>query len=311
MAQKKEGAQPHLGKIDNFHGDRSVVITKKQLDSLKKNPIFGDLYLSDIGFYPNAKDHFRNRDNGTPEHILIYCIDGSGYIKINGQAYQLSPNTFFVIEGWQQHTYWASEPDPWSIYWLHFGGERSILFQKHFNKVNDIKPSGNSRTDDRIRLFNEILTVLESGLTKENIEYTNLWLSSLLTTFFYIETFCNAKGFRDSDPVEHSILFMQNNINKLLKMDDIAKRVNLSASHLSKLFRNKTGTSPMDYFINLKMQEGIRLMTNRSMRIKEVAFNLGYNDPFYFTRIFTKHIGVNPTSFLRTSKRTTKYQQLP
>jgi AraC-like DNA-binding protein len=77
----------------------------------------------------------------------------------------------------------------------------------------------------------------------------------------------------------------------------------MSESHLSKIFRQKTGTSPIDYFIDLKMQEAIRLLSNKSLRIKEVAFELGYDDPYYFTRIFTKQIGISPATFLKISRR--------
>jgi AraC-like DNA-binding protein len=51
------------------------------------------------------------------------------------------------------------------------------------------------------------------------------------------------------------------------------------------------------------MQEAIRLLTNKSLRIKEVAFKLGYSDQYYFTRIFTKQIGTSPASFIKTSRR--------
>ncbi len=96
---------------------------------------------------------------------------------------------------------------------------------------------------------------------------------------------------------------MQKNINKSLTIKDISKHVELSESHFSKIFRNKTGTSPLEYFINLKMQEAIRLLTNESLKIKEVAYKLGYNEPYYFTRIFTKHIGSSPGSFFKANQR--------
>jgi AraC family transcriptional regulator, arabinose operon regulatory protein len=96
---------------------------------------------------------------------------------------------------------------------------------------------------------------------------------------------------------------MQKNINKNLKIKDIARHVSLFESYLSKLFGNKTGSSPLDYFISLKMQEAIRLLTHKSLKIKKVAYLLGYNDPHYFTRIFTKHIGSSPVSFANFYKR--------
>lgn len=295
--------KPLEGKKDSFYGNRSVLVSKKQLSILKSNPIIGELYLSDIGFYPHAKDHFRKRTKGIEENILIYCIDGHGYIQLDEELHKVTKNTYYIIKAKTPHLYWASKSAPWSIYWIHFGGKRSHSFRENFGKVLPIVPSLNSRTEYRIRLFNEILTVMESGFTKDIVEYSNLWLNSLLASFFYVNTFRAAKGYQSRDLVDQSIFFMHENIKRCLKMAEIAMNVNLSESHLSKIFRNKTGTSPMDYFINLKMQEAIRLLSNHKMQIKEVAYALGYNDPFYFSRIFTQHIGSNPTSFLKTSKR--------
>jgi len=294
---------PDDGKKDKFYGDRSVVLSRTQVAFVKENPKLGQLYLSDIGFYPYAKNHFRRRNKGSNEHILIYCVDGFGSVQVNEEVFSITPNSFFVIPAGSSHSYWSSHHSPWSIYWVHFGGKRSTAFDDFFGKVNTLTHSSDSRIDDRIRLFNEILTVLEAGFMNENIEYSNVCLNSLLASFFYVHTYRSAKGLQSADSVGRAIFFMMDNLNKALTITDIAKSVNLSESHLSKLFRNKTGSSPLDYFINLKMQEAIRLLTNQSLRIKEVAFILGYKDPFYFSRIFTKHIGENPKAFLKTAKR--------
>ena len=303
MDKSDSNREPLERKMDNFLGDRCVIFSEKQLLPIKKKSLFGELYISDIGFYPHAKNHFRRRENGINEHILIYCIAGSGSIQTKEKKHHLGSNSFFIIPGAKPHSYWASENNPWSIYWLHFGGKRSLEFEQYFRKIIPIDQSLNSRINDRINLFNEILTALESGFSKNNIEYANLCLNSLLASFFYRDTYRAVKGFKSADPVDKSILFMQKNIEQDLKIKDLSAHINLSESHYSKLFRNKTGSSPLDYFINLKMQEAIRLLSNRSLRIKEVAFKLGYNDPCYFSRIFSKQIGVNPRSFLTTSKR--------
>jgi AraC family transcriptional regulator, arabinose operon regulatory protein len=295
--------EPQTGKKDHFYGDRSFVLSKKQLELVKTNSLTSDLYITDIGFYPHAKNHYRKRKKGTAENILIYCIDGEGVIKTGETLFHLIPDSYFIIPARTLHSYWASEKMPWSIYWLHFAGEKSELFKDFFCKVIPICRTSNARIDDRINKFNEILTALEMGFTKNNIEFANLNLQAVLASFFYVDTFRSVKGVRNNDPVEQSIFYMLQNLNHQLKIEDLAKNVNLSESHLSRLFKNKTGSSPIDYFISLRMQEAIRLLTNKSLRIKEVAFRLGYNDQYYFTRIFTKYIGTSPASFVKTTRK--------
>nr|WP_319509510.1 AraC family transcriptional regulator [uncultured Draconibacterium sp.] len=295
--------QPNEGKSDNFRGDRSVVLSKKQLKNIRANPLINDLFIKAIGFYPNALHHFRKRKKGISDNILIYCIDGKGTILMDNEEYNLEPNSFFIIPSHRVHTYWASEDNPWSIYWLHFEGERGSLFKDYYGKIIRINQSNQSRIDDRIKEFNECLSALELGFSRDSINYANLKLNSLLASFFYIETYRAAKGQRGTDPVDQAIIFMQQNLSKTIKISDISGHVKLSESHLSKLFRNKTGSSPMDYYINLKMQEAIRLLMNQTLKIKEVAYKLGYKDPYYFTRIFTKQIGSSPASFLKMRTR--------
>jgi len=291
------------GKKDNFFGDRSVVMSFKQMQNIIANDRISDMYISDIGFYPSAKHHFRQRQKGISENILIYCIDGYGFITCKGAEHQLCANSCFIIPSNEPHSYHASGKDPWSIYWLHFGGKKSLRFEHFFGKVITLNPSKRPRTNDRINLFNEMITVLESGFSNNIIEYANLSLNGLLASFFYGETYVAAKGYQCSNPVDKAIVYMQRNINKCLKNKDIADHVQLSESHFSKIFRNKTGSSPINFFINMKMQEAIKLLSNRPMRIKEVAFTLGYEDPLYFSRCFTKQMGLSPGTFLKTSKR--------
>ncbi len=287
------------GKQDSFFGDRSVVIPSRLLNKIKGESLTNDLYISDIGFYPAARYHFRQREKGIDQNILIYCIDGSGTLELNGEQFKIEANSWFVISANCSHTYFASEKNPWSIYWLHFGGPKSGRFAKYYGKVVQLDSPSVKRNNDRIILFNEILTILESGFSVENIDFANLYLNGLLASFFYSRTYCSVKGYQCKSPSDHAIQFMQKNIDKTLRIKDMADHVQMSASHFTKIFRNKTGSSPLDYFINLKMQEAIRLLTHKSMRIKETAFALGYHDPLYFSRIFTRHMGESPASYSR------------
>lgn len=294
------------GKKDGFYGNRSVVLSKKLLRYIRANPLINGLYVAAIGHYPHAVRHYRRREQGVDENILIYCIGGSGIIEVNGQSYYIEPNTLFVIPARVPHAYWASDSDPWSIYWLHFCGKNAHYLKKYFRQIITIDEGPDARINERINLFNEILTTMELGFSKDNIEFANLSLNGLLASFFYVHTYISSKGFQSNNPVDQAIFFMQKHLEQCLSLQDIADHVQLSKSHLSKIFRNKTGTSPIDYFINLKMQEAIRILISESLQIQEVAFKLGYDDAYYFSRLFKKNIGRSPGSFVKASKITTK-----
>lgn len=287
------------GKQDNFCGDRSVVLPARVLNAFQERSIYKDLYISDMGFYPAARNHIRQRQEGINEHILIYCIDGSGNLAFQGKEYLLIGNSWFIIPAHEPHTYYANEKNPWSIYWVHFGGPKADHYSQYFGKAKEFAESSNSHMLNRITLFNEILTALESGFSSERLEFANMNLNGLLASFFYAHTFASVKGYYSNNPVDRAILFMQKQLCKSLKIKDISDHLNMSESHFSKIFRNQTGVSPIDYFIHLKMQEAMRLFSNNSPRVKEVAFALGYDDPLYFSRVFSRYTGMSPAAFAK------------
>ena len=71
MVRKKEG----------FQGQKAIVIPRKILSRLcAHNNVIGNMYITDIGYYPKAKFHYRERLHGADQHILIYCLEGRGVV---------------------------------------------------------------------------------------------------------------------------------------------------------------------------------------------------------------------------------------
>jgi len=99
--------------------------------------------------------------------------------------------------------------------------------------------------------------------------------------------------------VERSIHFMMANINRPLQVSTLAAQANVSPSHFFALFKQMTGRPPMDYFTKLRMSHACRLLDSTSASVKEVAAALGYNDPFYFSRVFKSVLAVAPVHYRR------------
>jgi AraC-like DNA-binding protein len=77
----------------------------------------------------------------------------------------------------------------------------------------------------------------------------------------------------------------------------MAQSHSLSASHFSNLFHKATGMPPIDYFIHIKMQKACQLLYTNDDKIRNIATTLGYDDPYYFSRIFKKYIGSSPEQY--------------
>jgi len=95
---------------------------------------------------------------------------------------------------------------------------------------------------------------------------------------------------------------MHEHIDKLLSLGEIAGAVNLSQSHVTTLFKKKTGFSLIEYFNQLKTQKACQYLLFTDLRVNEIASKLGFDDPYYFTRMFTKVIGVSPVKY-RSKRR--------
>jgi len=114
--------------------------------------------------------------------------------------------------------------------------------------------------------------------------------------------------------IEQSIAYMLQHVNQPLQVAALAAVVNVSPSHYSALFKQWTGSPPIDYFIHLRMRHACQLFDSTSLNVKEVAAALGYDDPFYFSRTFKTINQVAPSEYRMLSKEsraTVKSAALP
>lgn len=286
-----------MKKEDGFPGQISVVIPERILALVKSNPLIADLYISDIGYYPKARHHFRERPSGSAQFILIYCVEGKGEIRLNETGHMVLADHFFIIPAGMPHTYHSDEQTPWSIYWIHFSGLKSGNYSRFACQALPIERGKTSRINDRLDLFSEIFRNLDRGFSNETLEYVNLCLSHLLASFTHLSQFRLIKESGEKDPVVQSINFMLEQLTQKLKLDEIATETGLSASHYSRLFQNRTGHSPIDYFIQLKVQRACRLLDNSGGMIADIAREMGFDDQFYFSRVFRKVMGMSPVEY--------------
>ena len=82
-----------------------------------------------------------------------------------------------------------------------------------------------------------------------------------------------------------------------LTLNDFARNFNYSPSHFSALFLKETGYSPINYYIQLKMRRACQYIERTTMKLNEVAQKVGFNEPAYFSRIFTKIMGMSPSEY--------------
>lgn len=91
--------------------------------------------------------------------------------------------------------------------------------------------------------------------------------------------------------------FIEKNFNKDITLEETAHYVGVSSYYFSKIFKTLVGKNYMDYVTDLRIEKAKDMMENTSESIKEICYEVGYNDPNYFSRVFKKIEGVTPSEY--------------
>lgn len=98
--------------------------------------------------------------------------------------------------------------------------------------------------------------------------------------------------------IEYKICrFVLENVNNEISIEGIAKALYMNRKYISEVFRQKTGELLIDYITRVKMTRAARLLSQGTHKTYEIALQLGYRDTEYFSRLFKKHMGVNPSEY--------------
>ena len=97
--------------------------------------------------------------------------------------------------------------------------------------------------------------------------------------------------------VEEAKTFIRENYDKDISLDDVSGRVDLSPYYFTRLFKEETGETFLEYLTGLRMDKAKELMKDPNLSVKDICLQVGYADPNYFSRIFKKAVGETPTEY--------------
>jgi len=284
---------------EGFAGQDMFVIPRPVLVRARQHPLVRSVYPTDIGWFPTAGHHYRDRINGAGQDHLMMCVGGHGYVVINDQKAHLTEGHMLIIPRDTRHTYWAADDNPWSIYWVHFLGEDSDYYVDRIPRPGQPVPVEENAQDEAVRLFRYCLDALHEGYGLPNLIYAAQSTQHILSLLLYRNPALPIESHSalQRSSLETVIDFMQNNLTAPLRLEDFAKEAGMSVSHFSERFRTQTGQSPMAYFIHLRMRLACRLLDLSRKPVKTIALEVGYRDPYYFSRLFKKSMGHSPEKY--------------
>lgn len=297
-----EGSVGRPQKGEGFPGQRIVVLPRSVVAQAQVHALMRGLIPTDIGYFPHATGHLRERPDGVGQAIFIYCTKGAGWCELSGRSHEVHAGDLLIVPPKAGHAYGASEARPWSIYWFHATGELLGEFLKELDVSADHPVIRIGEDSQLLALFEEALEVLEHGYNTLQLLYASKALGHLLAAIIRDHRTASQECPSPHQKIAQTIAFMKQHLNHSLKLDALAAIANLSRSRYVDLFKQQTGYAPIDYFIRLRMHRACQMLDTTELSIKAVAADLGYEDPLYFTRIFRSVNELTPTQYRRLRK---------
>lgn len=136
--------------------------------------------------------------------------------------------------------------------------------------------------------------------------YLEIFLINLLR--FYTETESGNEIFLpqnklSSKPVDEVMRVLKRKVREPLTIDEICAETSYGRAYLFRAFKAETGKSIIEYFIELKTEAAKQMLLEDRLSIKDIATELSFNEPNYFTKTFKRVTGMTPSAYKKTAKK--------
>ena len=204
------------------------------------------------------------------DHIFIHCI----------LSLQQTVNPFFYLQ--TQSGVQASELDQMLF-------ERLLKLHPH-RRLPDYHPRVYHRTmwDQKFNHYdNSILNLESDGIVKQ------------IFSRFIIDKAIKPLQSLNRYNIDNIFFYIREHLDSDIDLQDLAQIACVTPDHFSKVFKACMGIGPKEYIIRERLQKAQLLLLTTDMPIKEILNYINFKSSAYFTRIFTKYNGINPSDYRR------------
>lgn len=204
--------------------------------------------------------------------LIHFVISGKGTVYKHEGSFRVGAGEAFLIHPDEVVRYVADSEDPWFYQWIGFDGRLSERFRR--------LPT----------VFKLSSAYTQAMLDTEGSDLREYRIAALLFEI-YAALFSEKKATHDYIRRVQSYIhavYMQE-----IRVEEIAQSMNLDRRYLSRFFKEKTGMSIQEYLIHVRMEEAKRLLL-QGKSVNEAAVLCGYQDPFHFSKMFKRRVGISP-----------------
>jgi AraC-like DNA-binding protein len=232
-----------------------------------------------------------------PFYCLEFVARGRGSLRINGQTRSLSPGMVFTYGPGVAYVMITEADDPFIKYFVDFTGRKARRLLEDHGLGPGIVAQVNAPGiilhvfDDLVangaggrRFSPQICAILVELLVLKITEMQTTEMRHPTGAFTTYQT-CRA--------------FIQDNYLQIHALDGIAEACNVNKAYLCRLFQRFDNQSPYRYLMQLKMREAAKRLQKRGSLVKQIGYELGFEDPFHFCRVFKNVFGLSPAALKR------------
>ena len=237
-------------------------------------------------------------------YLIHVVTEGKGTYRVKGRTHELGAGSAFVIFPGVESVYQASFEDPWTYYWIGMHGYNVEDFFNGLHITPDNPVIELTETQGLQESIDIILNASQMNHANELIR-----LGETIRFMGLLESLRREKKSLDADNtyparmyVDYAIDYIRANYRDTLRISELADKIGINRSYLTRNFKKETGLSPQEYLINYRLERAAGILVNGNDSISSVAWLVGYSDQMAFSRAFKKKYGITPQKY-RTERR--------
>lgn len=234
-------------------------------------------------FCEHWKGYFTKRQN-YHSYMLSYTLKGNGVLEYEGNTYDLKENNLFFIDCEEQQYYYTKD-SIWEHVDVHFYGDYAKDLYQEFRAVGG--PVSTCRKNSLLlQHFEELAEIWDNSQLYASQLISNKLEELLLNLLILMKK--DKLPEKQVDTLSYVVKYIEKHFAEPLTLDFLADFSSTSKYHFSRIFKEYTGFSPIEYIISLRITHAKNMLIDSNLSVKQIAFSTGFTDINNFTKQFKK-----------------------
>lgn len=233
------------------------------------------------------------------DYSLVYLTQGRGVFRVRGsRPLHVSAGDVLLIHAGVWHDYAPSPETGWKEYWMMFNGKQAERLISQIELPRRV-PMMHYGVDESLHhLFTQMLKVAEEMPPLADVIHSGLVLqmAALIQSRIQLQ---REQGEREESFIQKAKQHLAEAGGHPVDMKHLAQSLGVSYPHFRRVFKTSTGLPPQQYLLNLRINRAKQLMEEPGIKLSDAARRAGFDDPYYFSRVFKQKTGITPSQWRR------------